>query len=65
MCVWDTVKNNGWGVDIKSHRIKELIEKILMNPQGFPLPDCIEETDCQDCSDWSYYDQRDKPDALY
>ncbi|CAO3666491.1 unnamed protein product [Rhizopus stolonifer] len=64
-CVWDTVKNNGWGVDIKSHRIKELIEKILMNPQGFPLPDCIEETGCQDCSDWSYYDQRDKPDALY
>ncbi|KAG1051520.1 hypothetical protein G6F43_006274 [Rhizopus delemar] len=51
MCVWDTVKNNGWSVDINSHRIKNVIEKILMNPEDFPLPDCVVE---EGCSDYPY-----------
>lgn len=59
MCVWDTVKNNGWSADINSHRIKDVIEKILMNPEDFPLPDCVVEEGCSDCKEWQYYDSRD------
>lgn len=61
VCVWDTVKNNGWRVDIRSHRVRDVIETILKNPKEFPLPECVEETDCQDCGLWEYYDERDGP----
>ncbi|KAI8984726.1 Alpha/Beta hydrolase protein, partial [Mycotypha africana] len=59
-CVWDTVKDNGWRVDIRSHRVKDVIENILKKKEEFPLPNCVyEEEDCQDCGLWSYYDKRD------
>jgi hypothetical protein len=61
VCVWDTVKDNGWRVDIRSHRVRDVIEQILNNPEEFPLPSCVEETDCEDCGLWDYYDERDGP----
>lgn len=61
MCVWDTVNKNGWRVDIRSHRVRDVIESILKNPDEFPLPQCVEETDCEDCGLWEYFDERDGP----
>jgi hypothetical protein len=60
VCVWDTVNDNGWRVDIRSHRVRDVIENILKKPDEFPLPKCVEETDCADCGLWEYYDERDK-----
>lgn len=59
VCVWDTVNNNGWRVDIRSHRVRDVIENILKNPEDFPLPNCMHEEDCEDCGLWEYYDERD------
>ncbi|KAI9486961.1 MAG: Alpha/Beta hydrolase protein [Benjaminiella poitrasii] len=61
ICAWDTVRDNGWRVDIRSHRVHDLIENILKKPDLFPLPDCMEEDDCVDCGLWEYYDERDGP----
>ncbi|KAI8082172.1 Alpha/Beta hydrolase protein [Thamnidium elegans] len=59
VCVWDTVKDNGWRVDIRSHRVRDVIDSILMKPDDFPLPNCEAEKDCQDCGLWEFYDDRD------
>lgn len=61
VCVWDTVKDNGWRVDIRSHRVRDVIENILKKPEEFPLPNCAPEEDCEDCGLWEYYDNRDNP----
>ncbi|EPB90311.1 hypothetical protein HMPREF1544_02836 [Mucor circinelloides 1006PhL] len=61
VCVWDTVKDNGWRVDIRSHRVRDVIENILKKPEEFPLPNCAPEEDCEDCGLWEYYDDRDNP----
>ncbi|ORX54562.1 alpha/beta-hydrolase [Hesseltinella vesiculosa] len=58
-CVWDTVKEKGWRVDIRSHRIGDIIEKILLQPDVFSLPECVPQTNCSDCSGWDFYDDRD------
>ncbi|KAI8888525.1 alpha/beta-hydrolase [Backusella circina FSU 941] len=63
-CVWDTVGNHGWKVDIRSHRITDVIDRILMKPDEFPLPSCKEEKDCEDCGLWEYKDDRDLPKEL-
>lgn len=62
ICSWDTVNKNGWRVDIRSHRVRDVIENILKKPEEFPLPECqYESEDCQDCGLWEYYDDRDGP----
>ncbi|KAI8393286.1 Alpha/Beta hydrolase protein [Radiomyces spectabilis] len=60
VCVWDTVNDHGWRVDIRSHRVADVIENILKKPDEFPLPQCEVETDCQDCGLWNFVDQRDE-----
>lgn len=59
VCVWDTVNDNGWKVDIRSHRVRDVIENILKKPEDFPLPNCVPDEDCEDCGLWEYYDDRD------
>ncbi|KAI9486181.1 MAG: Alpha/Beta hydrolase protein [Benjaminiella poitrasii] len=61
VCVWDTVKDHGWNVNVASHRIGTVIESILKKPDDFPLPACkVEEEDCEDCGLWSFTDERDE-----
>lgn len=48
-------------MDIRSHRIKDMIEAILLKPDEFTMPECVEEHDCEDCGLWQYYDERDGP----
>lgn len=59
VCVWDTVKDNGWRVNIAYHRIATIIESILKNPTEFPLPKCKVQTDCDECGLWTFKDDRD------
>ncbi|KAI8371273.1 Alpha/Beta hydrolase protein [Choanephora cucurbitarum] len=59
VCIWDTVKDKNWRVDIRSHRVRDVIEGILSKPEDFPMPKCVPETDCADCSLWQYHDDRD------
>lgn len=59
VCVWDTVNENGWRIDIRSHRVRDVIENILRKPEEFPMPKCVEEVDCEDCGLWEYFDERD------
>ncbi|KAI9243916.1 Alpha/Beta hydrolase protein [Phascolomyces articulosus] len=62
VCAWDTVNEHGWRVDIRSHRIGDVIEKIIKRPDQFPsMPDCQPEPkECVDCQLWDYYDERDR-----
>ena len=61
MCVWDTVSEKGWRVDIRSHRVADVIENILkQSDEEFPLPECFhEDQHCNDCGLWNYTDPRD------
>ncbi|KAG2204097.1 hypothetical protein INT46_011109 [Mucor plumbeus] len=59
VCVWDTVKDNGWRVNVATHRIATVIEDILKKPDKFPLPKCKVQEDCQDCGLWTFKDGRD------
>ncbi|KAI9493480.1 Alpha/Beta hydrolase protein [Zychaea mexicana] len=61
ICVWDTVNEKNWRVDVRSHRVHDVIENILKQPEGeFPLPDCVhEDPSCADCGLWNYIDERD------
>ncbi|KAG2198408.1 hypothetical protein INT47_008985 [Mucor saturninus] len=61
VCVWDTVKDKGWRVDIRSHRVRDVIDGILLKPDEFPMPVCEEEKECDDCGLWQYFDERDPP----
>lgn len=61
VCVWDTVRDKGWRVDIRSHRVRDVIDGILLKPEEFPMPICEEEKDCDDCGLWEYFDERDPP----
>lgn len=61
VCVWDTVNDKGWRVDIRSHQVQDVIENILKKPEEFPLPECIPESDdCDDCGLWQFTDDRDR-----
>ncbi|CAO3590561.1 unnamed protein product [Absidia cylindrospora] len=60
MCVWDTVNDNKWRVDARTHRIRSVIDEILNKTEdAFPLPKCKKEKDCVDCEPWSFIDMRD------
>ncbi|KAI8884270.1 alpha/beta-hydrolase [Backusella circina FSU 941] len=59
VCIWDTVKDNGWKVNLATHRIGSVIEDIIKKPSEFPLPTCKIQTDCEDCGLWSFRDDRD------
>ncbi|RUO96991.1 LOW QUALITY PROTEIN: hypothetical protein BC936DRAFT_141157 [Jimgerdemannia flammicorona] len=51
-CIYDVVNQSGWKMDIRSHRIGDVIEKILTKWEG--VPDCFEEQQCDDCDMWEF-----------
>uniref|UniRef100_A0A1D1YML0 triacylglycerol lipase n=1 Tax=Anthurium amnicola TaxID=1678845 RepID=A0A1D1YML0_9ARAE len=56
-CSFDSVEKLGWRVDIRTHRIQEVIDKILNIWDGlFNFPRCFsdEEDECVDCGLWEY-----------
>lgn len=50
-CIYDVVNDAGWKVDIRSHGIQAVIEKILTK---WEVPDCFVEQDCVDCGMWDF-----------
>lgn len=52
-CVYDTVTDMGWRVGIGYHKIRNVIDSILLkydNP-----PKCISDNECVDCFNWKYF----------
>lgn len=54
------MNDHEWRVDIRSHRVQDVIENILKKPDEFDMPKCESEgEDCQDCGLWNFFDDRD------
>lgn len=54
------MNDHDWRVDIRSHRVQDVIENILKKPDEFDMPNCEpEQEDCQDCGLWNFFDDRD------
>ncbi|CAI2168604.1 16513_t:CDS:2 [Funneliformis geosporum] len=55
-CTFDTVSKLKWSVNIKRHRIQEIIDNILKVWWNlFKLfPDCKNDDECEDCGLWEY-----------
>ncbi|KAJ7757799.1 alpha/beta-hydrolase [Mycena maculata] len=60
--VYDTVSNLSWSVDVRTHGIVNVIEKVLSIPwlpaveEGREVPEAHEEEDCVECYSWEYGD---------
>ncbi|KAK0223515.1 alpha/beta-hydrolase [Armillaria fumosa] len=58
--VYDTVSNLSWAVDIRTHGIVTVIEKVLTDPwppsvdMGRQVPEAATEEDCVECYTWEY-----------
>ncbi|KAJ7285296.1 alpha/beta-hydrolase [Mycena rebaudengoi] len=64
--VYDTVSNLGWGVDVRTHGIVNVIEKVLNESWapaveiGREVPLAAEEEDCVECYSWEFGDFQPK-----
>ncbi|PCH42089.1 alpha/beta-hydrolase [Wolfiporia cocos MD-104 SS10] len=60
--VYDTVSNLSWAVDIRTHGIVNVIEKVLSQPWppsvgvGREVPEAKPEEDCVECYSWDFGD---------
>ncbi|KAG0206852.1 putative lipase atg15 [Mortierella sp. GBA30] len=51
-CVYDTVTEDKWKVDIRTHRMADAIEQVYKVKEH--VPECKAEEDCIDCELWQY-----------
>lgn len=56
-CVYDTVTTLGWHVNILNHRLKTVIDKLLMLSNE--TAQCVKPPPCLDCYDWTFVDHTD------
>ncbi|KAF9048570.1 alpha/beta-hydrolase [Panaeolus papilionaceus] len=60
--IYDTVSNASWAVDIRTHGIVNVIEKLLSDPWppsvevGREVPEAAPELDCMECYSWEFGD---------
>ncbi|KAI0359725.1 alpha/beta-hydrolase [Trametes cingulata] len=60
--IYDTVSNLSWAVDIRTHTIVNVIEKLLADPWppsveiGREVPEAKPEEDCVECYSWDFGD---------
>ena len=54
-CVYDTMGEWGWKSDIRTHRIWDVIERV-MSKWEHGVPDCAPQDDCEDCGLWEFVD---------
>ncbi|KAH9945068.1 alpha/beta-hydrolase [Epithele typhae] len=60
--IYDTVSNLSWAVDVRTHTIVNVIEKLLAGPwppavdKGREVPEALPEDDCVECYSWDYGD---------
>jgi len=59
---YDTVTNLSWSVNVRTHAIAQLIDKVLAQPwpeaeeQGREVPPLKRQDDCVDCYKWDFGD---------
>ncbi|KAG0680297.1 putative lipase atg15 [Pichia californica] len=53
-CTYDTIKDKGWHVNILNHRLKTVIDELLMKSNE--TAQCIKPPPCIDCYDWTFVD---------
>lgn len=51
-CVYDTVGDLGWRVNINTHRILNVIDQVLLPYET--VANCTQEIDCVDCYEWNF-----------
>lgn len=62
MITYDTVTNLSWAVDIRTHTISNVIDKVLGQPWppaqevGREVPEPKPEDDCVECFSWEFGD---------
>lgn len=60
--LYDTVSNASWAVDIRTHGIVTVIEKVLSDPWppsaevGREVPELVTDDDCVECFSWDFAD---------
>lgn len=53
-CVYDTVGDKGWRVDIRHHQIASVLTDVL---ESYPsVPACEPDDECVDCSNWKFFE---------
>ncbi|KAJ4477345.1 alpha/beta-hydrolase [Lentinula aciculospora] len=58
--IYDTVSNSSWAVDVRTHGIVAVIEKVLSDPWppsvevGREVPEAVYEEDCVECYSWEF-----------
>lgn len=55
-CTYDTVTEMGWHVNVLNHRLKTVIDDLLMKTNV--TAECIQPPPCLDCYDWTFKDRR-------
>lgn len=53
-CVYDTVHDLGWHVNILNHRLKTVIDELLVKTNE--TAKCVKPPPCIDCYDWKFVD---------
>lgn len=58
-CVYDTVRDKGWRVNLATHRMKNVIRDVILTYDT--PPQCIAgEDDCDDCYQWEFVDSTNR-----
>ncbi|KAF5391654.1 hypothetical protein D9757_002489 [Collybiopsis confluens] len=64
--IYDTVSNASWSVDVRTHGIVAVIERLLSDPWppseevGREVPEAVVEKDCVECYSWEFGSFPDK-----
>jgi lipase ATG15 len=53
-CVYDVVADKGWRVGIGTHRIRSVIQDVILKYDT--VPECKLTPDCRDCANWKMYE---------
>ncbi|EEY16715.1 conserved hypothetical protein [Verticillium alfalfae VaMs.102] len=53
-CVYDVVADKGWRVGIGTHRIRSVINDVILKYDE--VPSCASTPDCRDCAKWNFYE---------
>lgn len=53
-CVWDVVTDKGWRVGIGTHKIRSVIQDVILAYDE--VPSCKFVPECRDCAQWKMYE---------
>ncbi|KAI9750590.1 MAG: putative lipase atg15 [Lichina confinis] len=53
-CIYDTVRDKGWGVSVNYHRVHTVIDDVLKAYDA--VPRCAPNMECVDCFNWKFFE---------